>query len=123
MTLYTFEKLNFVPNTDNNNNLLLLGTPCFQPVTIFAVFLYIGAIRSIFMMLYIVRNPFRWGGNRVNADGLLAGSDRSIFCHLRAQFTAETKKRNEATTSEVTSKSSFLQPQMVGQHRHILDEI
>jgi hypothetical protein len=76
--------------TGADESLLLTGAPCFQPMVMFGVFIYSGAIRVIFMAMWIMRDPFTWTGELIEVDNILSNADLSIFAHIRATFYEET---------------------------------
>ena len=70
----------------NAPTLLLLGTPCFQPVTLFGVSLFAAGIRLVLMALFLLKDPFSFPTERLHVDSVLATIDRTMFTLLRAQF-------------------------------------
>ncbi|CAB9506801.1 expressed unknown protein [Seminavis robusta] len=70
-------------DTVNTESLIL---PCFQPLTIYSVFVLTVAVRTLFLSIMVLNNPFEYQSEQISVDHLLASSERSIFFHLRANF-------------------------------------
>mmetsp|Transcript_17929 Transcript_17929/g.26744 ORF Transcript_17929/g.26744 Transcript_17929/m.26744 type:complete len:249 (+) Transcript_17929:1583-2329(+) len=70
----------------NAPSLLLLGTPCFQPVVLFGVSLYASCIRLTLMGLFLLKDPFAYPNERLLVDSVLSTTDRYLFTLLRTKF-------------------------------------
>ena len=50
------------------------------------VFTDVASLRSVYALLVVLHDPFRFNMDCIKIDSLLAKTDSSVFSHLRAQF-------------------------------------
>jgi len=79
---------------------------CFQPWTIFGVFLIVSAYQACMRLVLVLDQPYDREDDSYNCDALLVSTERCLFSQLRALFDISTRDADTVTNLETQKCSS-----------------